>query len=82
MLTCVEYLETSMPLAVARQFVEEFITDSKKVKIQSLDISKKCVYKVLYLHFTGWWNSWTNQNCIQTKNCRKAMAGWDHKETK
>ena len=43
MLTCVEYLETSMPLAVARPFVEEFITDSKKVKVHPLDISKGCV---------------------------------------
>ena len=43
MLTCVEYLENSMPLAVARPFVEEFITDSKEVKVHSLDISKGCV---------------------------------------
>ena len=33
-LTCVEYLENTMPLAVARPFVEEFITDSIRVKVQ------------------------------------------------
>ena len=33
-LTCVEYLENVMPLAVARPFVEEFITDSMKVKVK------------------------------------------------
>ena len=34
-LICVEYLEKVMPLAVARPFVEEFITDSMRVKVQS-----------------------------------------------
>ena len=41
-LVCVEYLENVMPLAVARPFVEEFITDSMKVKVQSYMISAKC----------------------------------------
>ena len=33
-LTCVEYVEDVMPLAVARPFVEEFITDSMRIKVQ------------------------------------------------
>ena len=34
-LSCVELIENIMPLAVARPFVKEFITDSMKVKVQS-----------------------------------------------
>ena len=33
-LTCVEHVENVMPLAVARPFVEEFITDSIKIKVK------------------------------------------------
>ena len=32
-LTCVEHIENAMPLALARPFVEEFITDSIKTKV-------------------------------------------------
>jgi len=32
-LTCVELVETVMPLAVARPFVEEFITDSTRTEV-------------------------------------------------
>jgi len=32
-LTCVEGLEIFMPFAVARPFVDEFITDSMRVKV-------------------------------------------------
>ena len=32
-LTCVEFLEAVMPLAMARPFVEEFITNSTEVKV-------------------------------------------------
>ena len=34
MLTCVEYVENFMPLAIARPFVKEFITDPMKVKVK------------------------------------------------
>ena len=34
MFTCIEYLESIMPLALARPFVEEFITDSMKIEVQ------------------------------------------------
>ena len=37
-LTCVEILEEAMPLAVARPFVEEFITNSTEVKVNSSKI--------------------------------------------
>ena len=33
-LTCIEHLESIMPLALARLFVEEFITDSMKIEVQ------------------------------------------------
>ena len=32
-LSCVEHLENSMPLAVARPFVEEFIVNSTQLKV-------------------------------------------------
>ena len=32
-LTCIEHAENVMPLALARPFVEEFITDSIKAKV-------------------------------------------------
>jgi len=41
-LTCVELVETAMPLAVARPFVEEFITSSVKSKVS------KCFIKLFY----------------------------------
>ena len=46
---CVEYLEDAMPLAVARPFVEEFITDSMKDKVKpskvtNLNVYNQCVY--------------------------------------
>ena len=34
MFTCIEHLKSIMPLAVARPFVEEFITDSMKIEVQ------------------------------------------------
>ena len=36
MLTCVETLENIMPLALARPFVEEFITDSMKIEVHMI----------------------------------------------
>jgi len=42
-LSCIELIENTMPLAVARPFVEEFITSSMKVQVKQLAIftSKK-----------------------------------------
>jgi len=43
-LTCVEKLENAMPLAIARPFVEEFITDSVQVNVKSNSLAY--VYKI------------------------------------
>ena len=42
-LTCVERLESIMPLAVARPFVEEFITDSMKTKVYITRLLSSCI---------------------------------------
>ena len=41
-LTCVEGLEIFMPFAVARPFVDEFITDSMRVKVCNF-LQAKCI---------------------------------------
>ena len=38
-LNCVELVESVMPLAVARSFVEEFVTDSTRVKVTKINYS-------------------------------------------
>ena len=43
-LTCVELLEAVMPLAVARPFVEEFVTNSMEVNVKQSFLRVKTVH--------------------------------------
>ena len=45
-LTCVELVETFMPLAIARQFVEEFINDNTRTSVSEAFVFY-CRYSII-----------------------------------
>ena len=72
-LTCVELIETAMPLAVARPFVEEFITNSKQIQVIADVVRIIAVYVNMY--FIRWVKLPSKLKLHSNREFQK-MTGW------